>query len=250
MKPILVLQHEATQGPGVLLDHLESHGLPYHLCMSPLEGGAPVSARDYSGVVVLGSDRSVHDCLPWIEQEHELLQDAVRRHVPVLGHCFGAQLLARCLGAQVQRNPYPNIGWGQVWSSPYAQRVMGLPKRAMLFNWHYDIFQIPSGASRTLYGPHCLNKGFCLGPHWAFQGHLEVTADSIRQWCDHGRHELKQVYGPAAQDAQHILWGLDQHLSPLHLIARQAYQRWTDQLMERAGLALVQIHMPSLYVGQ
>lgn len=179
-----------------------------------------------------------------------MLQDAVQRHVPVLGHCFGAQLLVRSLGARVQRNPYPNIGWGQVWSSPYARRVMGLPRRAMLFNWHYDTFQIPSGASRTLYGPHCLNKGFYLGPHWAFQGHLEVTADSIRQWCDHGRCELEQVYGPAAQDAEHILLGLDQHLSTLHLIARQTYQRWTDQLLERAGVALAQIHMPSLYAGQ
>lgn len=250
MKPILVLQHEATQGPGVLLDHLESHGLPYHLCMSPLDGRAPVLARDYSGVVVLGSDRSVNDLFPWIEQEHALLLDAVQRHVPVLGHCFGAQLLARSLGARVQRNPYPNIGWGQVWSSPQAQRVMGLPRRAVLFNWHYDTFQIPSGASRTLYGPHCLNKGFCLGPHWAFQGHLEVTAASVRQWCVAGSQELMQIHGPAAQDAAQILAGLDQHLSTLHLIARQTYQRWTDQLLERAGMARAQIHMPSLYAGQ
>jgi hypothetical protein len=36
----------------------------------------------------------------------------------------------------------------------------------------------------------------------------------------------------------------------LHLIARQTYQRWTDQLLERAGVALAQIHMPSLYAGQ
>lgn len=250
MKPILVLQHEATQGPGVLLDHLDSKDLPYWLLMSPLEGRTPASARDYSGIIVLGSDYSVNDDLPWIAREHALLQDAVQRHIPVLGHCFGAQLLARSLGAKVQRNPYPNIGWGQVWSSPYAQRVMGLPRRAVLFNWHYDTFQIPSGASRTLYGPHCLNKGFCLGPHWAFQGHLEVTADSIRQWCDYGHQELKQVYGPAAQDAEHILSGLDQHLSTLHLIARQTYQRWTDQLLERAGAARAQIHMPSLYAGQ
>ncbi|MBX6965845.1 type 1 glutamine amidotransferase [Alcaligenes faecalis] len=250
MKPILVLQHEATQGPGVLLDHLDSNGLPYRLLMSPLEGWTPASARDYSGIIVLGSDHSVNDDLPWIAREHALLQDAVQRYIPVLGHCFGAQLLARSLGATVQRNPYPNIGWGQVWSSPYAQRVMGLPRRAVLFNWHYDTFQIPSGASRTLYGPHCLNKGFCLGPHWAFQGHLEVTADSIRQWCDYGHQELKQVYGPAAQDAEHILSGLDQHLSTLHLIARQTYQRWTDQLLERAGAVRAQIHMPSLYAGQ
>lgn len=250
MKPILVLQHEATQGPGVLLDHLERNGLRYQRLMSPLEGGAPASARDYSGVVVLGSDRSVNDNLPWIASEQQLLQDAVQRHIPVLGHCFGAQLLARSLGAQVQRSPYPNIGWGPVWSSPQAQRVMGLPRRAVLFNWHYDTFQIPSGASRTLSGPHCLNKGFCLGPHWAFQGHLEVTADSIRQWCDYGRHELEQGYGPAAQDAEHILLDLDLYLGTLHVIARQTYQRWTDQLLERAGVALVQIHMPSLYAGQ
>ena len=250
MKPIAILQHEATQGPGVLLDHLHKNAFPYQLIAAPLDGMVPLSAREYSGIVVLGSDHSVNEPLSWIVREQVFLQDAIQRHIPVLGHCFGAQMLARVLGAQVQRNPYPNIGWGQVWSSPHAQRVMGLPRRAVLFNWHYDTFQIPSGASRTLYGPHCLNKGFALGPHWAFQGHLEVTAESIRQWCDYGRHELAQGHGPAAQDAQQIVAGLDQHLGSLHLIAKHTYQRWTDQLLERAGVARPLIHMPSLYAGR
>ncbi|WP_341666857.1 type 1 glutamine amidotransferase [Alcaligenes sp. SDU_A2] len=250
MKPIAILQHETTQGPGVLLDHLESRHLPYQLILPALDGGVPLSARDYSGIVVLGSDHSVNDPVLWIERERRLLQDAIQRHIPVLGHCFGAQMLARALGARVERNPCPNIGWSQVWSSPQAQRLMGMPRRAMLFNWHYDTFQIPNGATRTLSGSHCLNKGFRLGPHWAFQGHLEVTADSIRRWCASGRQELLDARGPAVQNEAQILAQLPEHIGALHAIAARAYQRWTDQLSGTKSVAEQTIYMPSLYAGR
>src|SRR2546422_8062108 len=37
---------------------------------------------------------------------------------------------------------------------------------------------------------HCLNKGFRHGRHWAFQGHMEVTAASVAAWCTEGHDEL------------------------------------------------------------
>jgi GMP synthase (glutamine-hydrolysing) len=65
--------------------------------------GLPSPAR-FHGVVVTGSPLSV--CRPprWLDPLSDWLLDAARR-LPVLGVCFGHQVLARALGARVERNP-------------------------------------------------------------------------------------------------------------------------------------------------
>jgi GMP synthase (glutamine-hydrolysing) len=230
MKPVAILQHEASQGPGILLDHLQQQGLAYQLLSPCGSDSAPVNARDYSGIVVLGSNHCANEALPWIEDERCLLKSALVCDVPVLGHCFGAQMLARAMGARVWRNPCPNIGWSEVWVTPEAQRRMQLPPTATIFNWHYDTFELPPGATRTMVGRHCLNKGFVRGRHWAFQGHLEVTAHSVRDWCAQGHDELLQAGGPAVQTEAHILAQLQTQLAPLHALAHRSYGAWTAQL--------------------
>lgn len=230
MRPIAILQHESTQGPGILRDHLDEVGIPYRLISPPSDGKAPVDASQFGGIIVLGSDHCVNETLPWIEEERTLLQDAIKRDVPVLGHCFGAQMLARAMGARVRRNICPNVGWSQIRITPHAQQLMGLPRQATIFNWHYDTFEIPVGAIRTMYGSHCLNKGFSRGRHWAFQGHLEVTEDSIRNWCAAGRAELLSAHGPAVQSETQILNELHDRIKALRLIADQTYRAWTSQL--------------------
>ncbi|MDH1701533.1 type 1 glutamine amidotransferase [Comamonas terrigena] len=230
MKPVAILQHEAAQGPGVLWEHLQQQGIACELISPCQEGRAPVRAQDYRGVVVLGSNHCANEQLRWIEQERCLLQNALAHDVPVLGHCFGAQMLARAMGARVWRNPCPNIGWSNVWVTRQAQDLMQLPPRITLFNWHYDTFELPQGASRSMYGAFCLNKGFVHGRHWAFQGHLEVTEDSVRAWCSEGQDELRQAPGPAVQRAPQILAQLPQHLALLHATARRTYSAWAEQL--------------------
>lgn len=101
MRPIAILQHEATQGPGVLRDYLDSQDIPYHLFHPMQEGNVPFNAADYSGIVVLGSNHCANEKLPWVDAEWTLLRGALLHDVSVLGHCFGAQMLARAMGARV-----------------------------------------------------------------------------------------------------------------------------------------------------
>lgn len=230
MKPVAILQHEASQGPGILLDHLRQQDIAHVLLDPCTEGSAPAHARDYRGIIVLGSNHCANEQLRWIEDERCLLQSALQHDVPVLGHCFGAQMLARAMGARVWRNPCPNIGWSQVRITSCAQQLMNLPAQATLFNWHYDTFEIPQAATRTMYAGHCLNKGFVLGRHWAFQGHLEVTEASVRQWCSEGHDELLVARGPAVQSEAQILAQLPLHIARLHAMALRTYNAWTAQL--------------------
>lgn len=59
----------------------------------------------FSGVLVTGSPASVLDREPWMRAAGERLRAAVEDGVPVLGVCFGHQLLADALGGVVERNP-------------------------------------------------------------------------------------------------------------------------------------------------
>src|SRR5262249_43629851 len=54
-----------------------------------------------------------NDDLPWIIPVLELIRDAARKDVPVLGHCLGGQLMSRAFGGKVGANPVKEIGWGE-----------------------------------------------------------------------------------------------------------------------------------------
>lgn len=230
MRPVLILQHESAQGPGFLLQCLQAHDIPVHLLRPDLGDSLPRTASAFSGLVLLGSDHSVHDGTPWILAEQVLLIDALRLSRPVLGHCFGAQQLARAMGAEVARNPRPDIGWRELWITPAARTLFGGEERLLSFNWHYDSFQIPAGASRTLFGSNCLNKGFSLGPHIGLQSHLEVTEQGLRDWCAHGRDELRRGRGVSVQSEAEILAALPERLARLRLAAGSLYRHWIGQL--------------------
>lgn len=77
---------------------------------------------------------------------------------PVLGSCFGAQLIADVLGGKVTRNRFKEIGWHRVKavaeenSNNEGKIISGLPAGLFpeftAFMWHGDTFEIPEGAVR------------------------------------------------------------------------------------------------------
>jgi GMP synthase (glutamine-hydrolysing) len=227
MKPVAILQHDRAQQPGYLIDFLDSRDLPHRVLLTSEGDAVPRRAPDWSGVIVLGSPHSVHDALPWIRDEHRFVQDAFARDVPVLGHCFGGQLMARCLGASVGPCPWPNIGFSSVAATAMDHPYRRVPAFAA-FHWHRETFGIPRGARRAFFGRRVLNEGFVLRRHLALQSHLEVTEATVRGWCDQDREELVGAVGPWVQGEVEILAGLANKITALHRAAQPIYAAWAE----------------------
>jgi GMP synthase (glutamine-hydrolysing) len=81
-----------------------------------------LSAADL--LISLGGPIAAHDDdhYPWIRDELQLIERSIARLTPTLGICFGAQLVARALGARVYPAPARELGWKPLLLPPAVNR--------------------------------------------------------------------------------------------------------------------------------
>src|ERR1700736_2787782 len=107
----LVIQHESDAPSGLIGQWLVEHDVDVDVLRIDNDSRI-VEPRGYELIVSLGSDSAAYDdSLPFVAREQLLLRQAVGEGVPVLGVCFGGQLLARALGGTVSRARRAEIGW-------------------------------------------------------------------------------------------------------------------------------------------
>ncbi len=159
--------------------------------------GDPVSTDDATHLVFLGGPMSVNDesQLPWLKLEKELIRRAVRKRVPVLGLCLGAQLIASAHGATVYRFVKEN-GWFLVHPTPDSTGVFtSFPDTFHVFQMHGETFHLPVGGRLQCRGDRVPNQAFRLGSALGLQFHLEMTESLIRDWTSSERKFQKEIIG-------------------------------------------------------
>lgn len=180
----LIVQHEEPTPPGLVSDWLDQRGARIDVLRIDLDDRVP-DPRDYELIVSLGSEfAAFDDSIPFIQREVQLLRQAAAYDVPVLGLCFGGQLMARALGGRSFRADRAEIGW-----LPVRTDDPQLIAEGPWFQWHFDTFTLPPGAkllAETDVGPQAYMVGRSLG----LQFHPEVTPDIMDAWVQTYRHEL------------------------------------------------------------
>ena len=178
----LVLQHGDWGPPGLLADWAAARGVP--LDIHRADRGEPLPELNGQAFVAsLGSPHNPDTPAPEVKAELAFIDRAVDRGIPVLGLCFGGQVLAKVLGGEIERAPQPELGWHAIDSS--APDVV--PEGPWL-QWHFDRFTVPPGATELARSEHAV-QAFAHGPHLGVQFHPESTIEIVRSWAwaDRGR---------------------------------------------------------------
>ena len=171
-----------TRFPAVVADVSEGESLP--------------NPEETAGVVITGSHAMVTDHHEWSENTAAWLQDAFAVHVPILGICYGHQLLAYALGGRVGDNPKGReVGTVEVYRTEEAagDRLLREPETALKAQVSHSqtVLSLPPEATRLAYSELDPNQAFLFGDRvWGLQFHPEFDADIMRAYIQYNRDKL------------------------------------------------------------
>ena len=197
---VLVIQHDHVSPPGAVGSRLVERGaelvlhqvVPAERHLSPGVATEFPDAAGFDAVVAMGAPWSVYDEAAigsWVGPELDLLRRADRHGVPVLGLCFGGQLLAAAHGGAVLRAEAPELGWTAVETDDPA-----LVPAGPWFEWHFDRWDLPPGA-REVARNAVTSQAFVLRRNLAVQFHPELDAAMLRLWLDAGGAGVARALG-------------------------------------------------------
>ncbi len=146
-----------------------------------LRNGRVGSLDDYTHVIVSGSEASVLDHQPWFTPAEDAIREAVKRGLPVLGSCFGHQLIVRALHGpeHLRRSASPELGWFPVeitGQDPNGPLDADAPQ--WMFCCHFDEVHGLDGAYRVLaHTGDCAVHAYRLSEAavWGVQAHPEIS---------------------------------------------------------------------------
>jgi GMP synthase-like glutamine amidotransferase len=216
MKPILIVQNCPFETAGSTVDYCRERKLPHTLVHS-YAGHALPDPSEISAALVMGCPESVSRLneFEYLRNLYQFIAATVRANRPYLGVCFGGQILAKVLGAEVKPNPVKEIGATRITLTEAGKSdplFDGFPPAFDVFQWHGDTFKIPFGAELLAESVDCKNQAFRKGNLVGLQFHLETPLDEAGVWCDQYQQELAELqrtreqvltgYKPVVDDAR------------------------------------------------
>ncbi len=138
----------------------------------------PQTVDDYDGYLITGSAYGVYDEVPFIPKLMKFIQDIFDTGKPLVGICFGHQIVAHTLGGHAAK--FKN-GWG-IGTMPIkmvgkADWIPADIRQVDLIHVHQDqVITLPPDAVRLAQSDFCQNAAFAIGTQvFAIQGHPEFT---------------------------------------------------------------------------
>jgi GMP synthase (glutamine-hydrolysing) len=145
---------------------------------------------DCAGVVITGSHAMVTDNLPWSVKLEQWIPLLLGWRTPVLGICYGHQLLARAASGKVGFHPLGmEMGTVAIQLLPEAASDKLFQNIPSLFLAHVchsqTVLSLPPGAIGLARSDHESNHAFRIGEcAWGVQFHPEYTADIMRSYIE------------------------------------------------------------------
>ncbi len=233
---VLILLFNKNETPGSIENILKKKNIRYQIKLITTINDIPTDIKKYSGLILMGGPMSANDPIDWIDPIISLIQTAIKSNISLLGHCLGAQLISKALGAKVINNLNKEIGWFPVKTiqcdNELSAQLFGAHVTEFLaFHWHGETFNLPRNARLLLSSQHCQNQAYAYKNHLALQCHLEISKDLVNTFCKIGNTEIKEnQHTPSVQEVDEILNNLEQKCNALQKIANHVYDAWIKNL--------------------
>ena len=139
----------------------------------------PASVSDCDGWLLTGSRHGAYEDHPFIAPLEDFIRAAYSAHVPMVGICFGHQLIAQALGGKVEKY---SVGWA-MGNRTYDWNGLG---DVALNAWHQDQVVTPPKGAKILAGnDFCKYAALIYDDRaWTVQAHPEITNDLVTAYLD------------------------------------------------------------------
>lgn len=185
---ILLAGHFLQAEDGGNADHdalfrnlLDGHGFSFET-HAVVDMQFPASVKDADAWLITGSKHGAYDDLPFIAPLEDFIRAAFAAEVPMVGICFGHQIIAQAMGGEVVKFPG---GW-----RAGAETYDFHGETFALYAWHQDqVVRPPEGAEVIATNPYCENAALLYGGR----------ALTIQAHPEYGRRELSgliDIRGP------------------------------------------------------
>ncbi|HEY6984757.1 MAG TPA: glutamine amidotransferase, partial [Rhodanobacteraceae bacterium] len=196
-REVLAIQHVPQETLGWFAPTLARAGFAERYFLAPESLPTRDEVLRAPLLVVLGGPMGVYEAqrYPFLREERDLIAARLDSDQPCLGVCLGAQVIAKALGAHVERGPRFELGFGPVTltDSGRASCLAELGASPVL-HWHGDTYELPRGATRLASSAMYVEQGYSIGDSvLALQFHLEAGGPEFAQWIDESDDELSRA---------------------------------------------------------
>jgi len=234
MRKVLVFQHAAHEILGTLNPLLKERGFRVRYVNFHRHPDMIPSIEKYDGLVVLGGNMGVYeaDAYPHIKVELKIIEEALKKDIPILGICLGSQMLAHVLGSPARKAQTKEIGWCDVELTDQAKGdpvFKDFAPKEKIFQMHGDTFDVPKSATHLAHSKEFPAQAFRVGNKvYGMQFHLEVDQPMIHRWlkADYNKEFLKD------SNHEQILKDTDVNIERALKLSRATFARFIESFGE------------------
>ena len=190
--------------------------------VSAFSGGPLAAPTTFGGIIITGSHDMVTEKRVWSEKTAGWLEQAVLANIPLLGVCYGHQLLAHAMGGVVGDNPKgKTFGTVTVRLNEEGRRNPLFGDTPPSFSVHachsQSVLQLPTGATLLASSTMHPHYAFTIGERaWGVQFHPEFDGQILRHYIRRFADDLKFQ----GRDVQGLLSGIRETPQSEALLAR------------------------------